>query len=58
MRRYQVLIESAFPTELAACSRTSRTRPTRGVWRPRARLDWAKDLPFEVKVIGQDVEDA
>ena len=23
-----------------------------------ARLDWAKDLPFEVKVMGQDVEDA
>ena len=23
---------------------------------PRARLDWAKDLPFQVKVLGQDVE--
>jgi Fe-S oxidoreductase len=22
----------------------------------RARLDWAKDLPFEVKVLGQDIE--
>jgi Fe-S oxidoreductase len=24
----------------------------------RARLDWAKDLPFEVKILGQDVADA
>ena len=38
------------PPSSAACSRTSRTTPTRGAWRPRLRLDWAKDLPFEVKV--------
>ncbi|HZX99064.1 MAG TPA: (Fe-S)-binding protein, partial [Dermatophilaceae bacterium] len=25
---------------------------------PRARLDWAKGLPFEVKILGQDVADA
>ena len=24
---------------------------------PTARMDWAKDLPFEVKVVGEDVED-
>ena len=23
---------------------------------PTARLDWAKDLPFDVKVVGEDVE--
>jgi len=24
----------------------------------RARLDWAKDLPFEIKILGEDVGDA
>ena len=27
-----------------------------GHGRPRPRLDWAKDLPFAVKILGQDVE--
>ena len=57
MRRYQVLIESAFPTELAACSRTWRRTPTRGAWPARLRMDWAKGLPFEVTQVGTDVED-
>jgi ferredoxin len=57
MRRYQVLVESAFPDELNGCSRAWRTRATPGTCRPRARLDWAKGLPFEVKQVGEDVED-
>ena len=35
MRRYQVLIESDFPSELGGCSRTWRTRATRGARTPR-----------------------
>ena len=56
MRRYQVLIESAFPASSAGCSRTSRKGQPVGDDAPK-RLDWAKDLPFEVKQVGADVED-
>ena len=33
------------------------TRATPGASSPRSRLDWAKDLPFEVPVSASDVED-
>ncbi len=55
MRRYKTLIESAFPPSSTASSRTSRRTPTLGL-APRLRMDWAKDLPFEVKQVGVDVE--
>ena len=56
MRRYQTLIESAFPSELGGLFKNLEGKSNPWGMAPRARLDWAKGLPFEVKVFGQDVE--
>ena len=57
MRRYQVLIESAFPTELSGLFRNLEKAQNPWGLPSRARLEWAKDLPFDVPVVGNDVED-
>ena len=57
MRRYQVLIESAFPTELSGLFKNLEKAANPWGMSARARLEWAKDLPFEVPVVGSDVED-
>ena len=56
MRRYQVLIESAFPSELGGLFKNLERNGNPWGVNPRQRLDWAKDLPFEVKQVGTDVE--
>ena len=58
MRRYQTLIESAFPSELGGLFKNLEGKGNPWGMGARARLDWAKDLPFPVKVLGQDVEKA
>ena len=58
MRRYQTLIESAFPSELGGLFKNLEGKGNPWGMGARARLDWAKDLPFPVKVMGQDVEKA
>ncbi len=58
MRRYQVLMESAFPAELSTMFRGLETKQNPWNMAPRARLAWAKGLDFPVPVIGVDVEDA
>ncbi len=58
LRRYQVLIESAFPNELNGLFKNLENKGNPWGMAARARLDWAKDLPFEVKMLGQDVESA
>ncbi|WP_027861761.1 heterodisulfide reductase-related iron-sulfur binding cluster, partial [Marmoricola sp. URHB0036] len=57
MRRYQVLVESNFPSELNGLFKGMENKGNPWNMSPTARLDWAKDLPFEVKVVGEDVED-
>ena len=56
MRRYQVLIESAFPSELGGMFKNLENKANPWGMSARARLDWAKDLPFQVKQVGVDVE--
>jgi Fe-S oxidoreductase len=56
MRRYQSLIESAFPNELGGLFRNLENKGNPWGMGARARLEWAKDLPFEVKQVGADVE--
>jgi Fe-S oxidoreductase len=56
MRRYQVLIESAFPSELGGMFKNLENNANPWGMSARARLDWAKDLPFEVKQVGADIE--
>lgn len=58
LRRFQVLMESAFPRELARPFRSMESRGNPYGQMPRKRLDWAKNLDFPVPVIGEDVEDA
>jgi Fe-S oxidoreductase len=57
MRRYQVLIESAFPNELNGLFKNLEKNSNPWGMAPRLRMDWAKDLPFEVKQVGNDIED-
>ncbi len=58
MRRYQTLIESAFPAELGGLFKNLEGKGNPWGMGARARLDWAKDLPFPVRVLGQDVDAA
>src|SRR6185503_4572224 len=51
-------IESAFPNELGGLFKNLEGKGNPWGMGARARLDWAKDLPFAVNVLGQDVEKA
>jgi Fe-S oxidoreductase len=56
MRRHQVLIEGAFPSELGGLFKNLENAQNPWGMSSRLRLDWAKGLPFEVRQVGQDVE--
>ncbi|GAA5141328.1 (Fe-S)-binding protein [Nocardioides marinquilinus] len=56
MRRYQVLVENSFPPELNQLFKGMENKGNPWNMSATARLDWAKDLPFEVKVVGEDIE--
>ncbi|OUZ09171.1 Fe-S cluster protein [Aeromicrobium sp. PE09-221] len=56
MRRYQVLVESNFPTELNNIFKGLERKGNPWGMNPKNRMDWAKDLDFEVKQVGEDVE--
>ncbi|HWJ80955.1 MAG TPA: (Fe-S)-binding protein [Nocardioides sp.] len=56
MRRYQVLVESNFPSELNGLFRGLENKGNPWNMSSTARMDWAKDLPFDVKVVGDDIE--
>ncbi len=57
MRQYQVMIESSFPSELNQLFKGLESKGNPWNMNPSGRMDWAKDLPFEVKTVGADVED-
>ncbi|WP_238993417.1 (Fe-S)-binding protein [Nocardioides caldifontis] len=56
MRRYQVLIESSFPSELNGLFKGLENKGNPWNMSPNSRLEWAQDLPFDVKVVGEDIE--
>src|SRR6478735_7283045 len=56
LRRYKNLIESAFPAELGGLFKNLEKNSNPWGLAPRLRMDWAKDLPFDVPVVGSDVE--
>lgn len=58
VRRQQVLMESAFPKELGGMFRKLESKGNPWGLAARKRMDWAKNLDFEVPVIGEDVESA
>jgi Fe-S oxidoreductase len=56
MRRYQVLVENNFPTELNQLFRGLEGKGNPWNMSAQARMDWAKGLDFEVPVVGEDLE--
>ncbi len=56
MRRYQVLVESNFPAELNQLFKGMENKGNPWNMSATARLDWAKGLDFDVKVVGEDIE--
>ena len=58
MRRYQVLMESAFPKELGGTFTKLERQGNPWGLPARNRLNWAKGLDFDVPVVGVDVESA
>ncbi len=57
MRRYQVLIEANFPSELNGLFKGLENKGNPWNMSPTKRMEWANDLDFEVKQVGVDVED-
>ncbi|MFZ1287972.1 MAG: (Fe-S)-binding protein [Candidatus Phosphoribacter sp.] len=57
MRRYQNLIASAFPSEFGNLYKNLEKNSNPWGLAPRMRMDWAKALPFDVPVVGADIED-
>ncbi|TIC82940.1 (Fe-S)-binding protein [Nocardioides sp. GY 10127] len=56
MRRYQVLVESNFPPELNGLFKGLEGKGNPWNMSPQGRMDWAKGLPFDVKVVGESIE--
>ncbi|MCL8023990.1 (Fe-S)-binding protein [Nocardioides bruguierae] len=56
MRRYQVLVESNFPPELNGLFKGLEGKGNPWNMSAQGRLDWAKDLPFDVQVVGDTIE--
>ncbi|MFD9127130.1 (Fe-S)-binding protein [Kitasatospora sp. NPDC059571] len=62
MRRYQVMIESSFPTEAGTMLKNLENKGNPWGMATKARLDWVKELKketgIEVPVIGEDIDPA
>jgi len=56
MRRYQVMIESEFPSELGGLFRNLENKGNPWGQNQKDRMGWAKDLPFEVPVITDTID--
>ena len=57
MRRYQVMIESAFPSEAGTMLKNLERKGNPWGLAKKKRLEWTKEVDFPVPVLGQDVED-
>ena len=58
MRRYQVLIESEFPSELGGLFRNLENKGNPWGQNSRDRMAWAKDLDFDVPVISGELDES
>ncbi|RJO76764.1 4Fe-4S dicluster domain-containing protein [Nocardia panacis] len=56
MRRYQVLIESEFPSELAGLFKNLENKGNPWGQNSKDRLNWINELDFQIPVFGQDAE--
>ncbi|UQA94481.1 (Fe-S)-binding protein [Streptomyces halobius] len=57
MRRYQVMIESSFPSEASTMLKNLEKKGNPWGLAKKQRLAWTKEVDFEVPVVGKDVED-
>ncbi|MFJ3896328.1 (Fe-S)-binding protein, partial [Streptomyces sp. NPDC090083] len=57
MRRYQVMIESAFPSEAGTMLKNLEKKGNPWGLAKKQRLEWLKEVGFEVPVVGRDIED-
>ncbi|NNH75458.1 (Fe-S)-binding protein [Nocardia uniformis] len=56
MRRYQVLIESEFPSELAGLFKNLENKGNPWGQNAKDRLNWISEVDFDIPVYGQDAE--
>ncbi|WP_280404486.1 heterodisulfide reductase-related iron-sulfur binding cluster [Nocardia brasiliensis] len=56
MRRYQVLIESEFPSELAGLFKNLENKGNPWGQNSKDRLNWINELDFQIPVFGQDAD--
>ncbi len=56
MRRYQVLVEANFPSELNQLFKGMESKGNPWNLSPNMRMDWAQGLDFDVPVVGEDLE--
>ena len=56
MRRYQVMIESEFPSELGGLFRNLENKGNPWGQNQKDRMAWAKDLPFDVPVVTDTID--
>ncbi|MCP9209195.1 (Fe-S)-binding protein [Streptomyces sp. NEAU-Y11] len=57
MRRYQVMIESSFPSEAGTMLKNLEKKGNPWGLAKKQRLAWTKEVDFEVPVVGTDIED-
>ncbi|MFF4216709.1 (Fe-S)-binding protein [Streptomyces nondiastaticus] len=57
MRRYQVMIESSFPSEAGTMLKNLEKKGNPWGLAKKQRLQWTKEVDFEVPVAGKDIED-
>jgi Fe-S oxidoreductase len=57
IRRHQVLVDADFPSELAGMFRNLETQGNPWGVKSSARLDWAQDLPFTLRVADDEIPD-
>ncbi|WP_405614600.1 heterodisulfide reductase-related iron-sulfur binding cluster [Streptomyces sp. NBC_01508] len=57
MRRYQVMIESAFPSEAGTMLKNLEKKGNPWGLQKKQRLEWTKEVDFDVPVVGKDVDD-
>ncbi|MEU9196901.1 (Fe-S)-binding protein [Streptomyces hundungensis] len=57
MRRYQVMIESAFPSEAGTMLKNLEKKGNPWGLAKKQRVEWTKEVDFEVPIVGKDIED-
>ncbi|ATL29249.1 (Fe-S)-binding protein [Streptomyces formicae] len=57
MRRYQVMIESAFPSEAGTMLKNLEKKGNPWGLAKKQRVEWTKEVDFEVPIVGKTVDD-